>query len=318
VNVDLSTTYLGLPLKQPVMPGASPLADHLDAIRRLEDAGASAIVLRSLFEEQIHPPPPARAGVFPDDAEYRFSPDRYLEHLRRVKAAVSVPVIASLNGVTPRAWLEYAALMEQAGADAIELNVFFLATDPMEAGIDVERRVLEMVRSLTGTVSCPVAVKLSPFYSSLSAFAKALGQAGAGGLVLFNRFFEWQLDPEMLTAPPRLQWSTSAELALRVQWLGILSSQHDLSLAATGGVHTVEDAVTALLAGADAVQMVAALIERGPKHLAAVRLGIGRWLEQREYGSLREAQAAARVLRTGDPDAFQRGRYLRTLQLWRR
>jgi dihydroorotate dehydrogenase (fumarate) len=316
MSLDLSTEYLGLRLEHPLMPGASPLADNLDAVRRLEDAGAAAIVLRSLYEEQVHHPALNRAAAFPSDGDYHFAPDRYVDHVHRVKSAVGIPVIASLNGLTPRGWLNYSRLMEDAGADAIELNAYYVAADPMESGVDVEQRVLGMVQDVTDAVSCPVAVKLTPFYSSLSAFARELNEAGAEGLVLFNRFFESHLDPEMLIAPPKLEWSTSAELALRIQWLGILSDQNDMSLAATGGVHTVEDAVTALLAGANAVQMVAALIAHGPKHLAVLRAGMAQWLQQREYGSLRDAQEAARTLRSTDPEASQRGHYLRTLQLW--
>ncbi len=314
--MDLSTTYLGFALPHPLMPGASPLVDDLDMVRRLEDAGASAIVMHSLFEEQIARPRGEPAS-FPAASDYALDPAAYLEQIRRVKAAVSVPVIGSLNGTTPEGWLEYARLIADAGADALELNVYYLATDPTESGRDVEQRILEVVQNVTDTVSMPVAVKLSPFLSSLSHFARELEAAGAEGLVLFNRFYQPDLDPEMLIAPPRLKWSTPEELALRVHWLSILSGQLNTSLAATGGVHSGEDAIRALLAGADAVQMVAALIQHGPKHLAIVRAEISRWLEEREYDSLRDAQAAARAVRTPGSQASARAGYLRTLQIWR-
>jgi dihydroorotate dehydrogenase (fumarate) len=288
--MDLSTTYLGLSLPHPLMPGASPLVDDLDMVRKLEDAGAG---------------------------EYALGPDRYLEHIRRVKDAVSVPVIGSLNGITPDGWLDYARLIERAGADALELNVYRMATNPYESGAHVEQQLLDIVGRVADSIRIPIAVKLSPFFSSLAHLARELQEAGADGLVLFNRFFQPDLDPEMLIPTPRLKLSTPEDLALRTRWLAILSSQLHVSLAATGGVHSGEDAVKAVLAGANAVQMVSALLHHGPAHLAVVRRELSHWLDAREYDSLHAAQASARAFHAEDPQAAERAGYLRTLQLWR-
>ncbi len=329
--MDLSTTYLGFTLPHPIVPGASPLADDLDMVRRLEDAGASAIVMRSLFEEQIagdavgvvrdvlvHEDASAEATLyFPATRDYALEPDRYLEQIRRIKASVGVPVIGSLNGTTAEGWLRYAGLIQQAGADALELNFYHLGTDPRETGAEVERRLFEIVRHIKQSVTVPLAVKLSPFFSSIANVARELDAAGADGLVLFNRFYQPDIDPDMLQAVPRLRWSTSDELPLRVRWLAILSGRIGASLAATGGVHTGVDAVKAVLAGAHAVQLVSALLVHGPRHLAVVRRELGHWLEEGEYESLRQAQGSMSLLRCPDPAAFERGSYVRTLQTWR-
>ena len=262
----LTTRYLGLELEHPFMPGASPLADTLDSVRQLEDAGASAIVMRSLFEEQIlH----ERFG----SSGFAFGPDRYLEQLRRIKACVSVPVIASINGTTTEGWLKYARLLQRAEADAIELNFYHLATDPAEDAASVEARLLDIVAVLKESITIPLAVKLSPFYSSLPNLAARLDSIGAQGLVLFNRFYQADIDPDELETVPLLHLSTSDELLLRLRWLAILSASYRGSLAITGGVHQPIDAVKAIMAGADAVQMVSALLENGVQHLTAVRDG---------------------------------------------
>ncbi len=329
--MDLSTRYLGFTLPHPLMPGASPLVDDLDAVKRLEDAGAAAIVMHSLFEEQIehavlgldahrlaHEDAFAEArSYFPAPPDYAFGPDGYLEQIRRIKAAVAVPVIASLNGTTAAGWLDYARQIEQAGADALELNIYYVATDGRETGADVERRLLEVVQGVKARVRIPVAVKLSPFFSSLPHLARQLDALGADGLVLFNRFYQPDIDPEALEAVPRLHLSTSADLLPRLRWLAILSGRVRASLAATGGVHTGLDALKAVMAGAHAVQMVAALLQRGPAHLAVVRDELARWLEEHEYDSLRQAQGSMSLERSPNPAAFERGNYLRILQSWR-
>jgi dihydroorotate dehydrogenase (fumarate) len=329
--MDLSTTYLGLALPHPIMPGASPLCDSLDACKRLEDAGAAALVLRSLFEEQVTR---AELGIvhdlfvdeeadadalqhFPRPEEFAFTPEGYYEHVRQVKAAVGVPVIASLNGTERAAWLSSAKQMEEAGADAIELNLYHVPTNQLETGADVERRLLNAVRQLKWSVRIPVAVKLSPFFSSMSNLASELEAVGANGLVLFNRFYQPDIDPEMRTAVPRLHLSTSDDLLLRVRWLAILYGRVDLSLAATGGVHTAEDVLKAVMAGAHAVQVVSALLERGVGHLAQMRRELSRWLEEREYDSLRAVQGTASLLHNPDAEAFERGNYTRILHGWR-
>jgi dihydroorotate dehydrogenase (fumarate) len=329
--MDLSTTYLGFTLPHPLMPGASPLVDDLGAVKSLEDAGAAAIVMHSLFEEQItreqlgmvhhvlvHEESFAEAlSYFPAPDEYTLGPDRYLEQVRRIKATVGVPVIGSLNGTTPEGWLGYATQIQEAGADALELNFYHVATEPAETGADVERRLLEVVRAVKQRVTIPVAVKLSPFFSSLPHLAQQLDALGADGLVLFNRFYQPDIDPEALEAVPRLHLSTSSDLLLRVRWLAILSGRVRASLAASGGVHTGVDALKAVMAGAHAVQIVAALLNHGPQQMAVVRNELARWLEDHEYDSLRQAQGSMNLMRCPDPEAFERGNYMRVLQAWR-
>jgi dihydroorotate dehydrogenase (fumarate) len=313
------------------MPGASPLVDDLDTVKRLEDAGASAIVMHSLFEEQItreqlssvrnilvHENSFAEAlSYFPKVDEYALGPDRYLEQIQRIKAMVGVPVIGSLNGTTPEGWLAYAKQIQEAGADAVEINFYHVATDPKESGADVERRLIEVVRLVKAAVTIPVAVKVSPFFSSLPHLAQQLDGLDADGLVLFNRFYQPDIDPEALEAVPRLNLSTSHDLLLRVRALATLSGRVKASLAATGGVHTALDALKAVMAGAHVVQMVAALLQHGPQHLRAVREDLVRWLEDHEYASLRQARGSMSLEHCPDPEAFERGNYMRVLQTWR-
>jgi dihydroorotate dehydrogenase (fumarate) len=329
--MDLSTTYLGLTLAHPLMPGASPLTDTLDGCKRLEDAGASALVLRSIFEEQItreelgtvhdlivgDESDAEAMKHFPQPGEFAFAPDHYLEHVRRAKAAVGIPVIGSLNGTARAGWLAFAQQIEQAGADAIELNLYHVPTDGRESGADVERRLLDAVRHLKWAVGIPVAVKLSPYFSSVSNLAAELDGLRADGLVLFNRFYQPDIDAEMLQAVPRLYLSTPDELLLRVRWLAILYGRVEASLAATGGVHTGEDALKAVMAGAHAVQVVSALLERGIAYLGHMRRELARWLEQHEYDSLRQIHGRVSLMRTPNAEAFERGNYLRALHHWR-
>lgn len=329
--VDLSTRYCGLDLPHPFVAGASVLSDSLDGIRRLEDAGAAAIVLPSLFEEQlrqeqlatvhemdVHDEGFAEAlSFFPDPPDLTLGAERYLERLAAAKAAVGVPVIASLNGVTDAGWLDHARELEEAGADALELNVYFVATDPEESGQAVEDRVVDIARRVKGAVSIPVAVKLSPYYSSVAHLAARLDGVGVDGLVLFNRFFQPDIDVESLEMVSRLKLSDPSELPLRLAWLGILFGRVRATLAVTGGVHGVEDAVKAVMSGASAVQTVSALLTRGPTHLATLRRGLGQWLEEREYRSLEQMTGSMSLLRCPDPSAYQRQNYMRLLQDWR-
>jgi len=307
----LTTRYLGLELAHPFMPGASPLADNLDSVRELEDAGASAIVMRSLFEEQILRPRFGTSG-------FTFGPDRYLEQLRRIKACVSVPVIASINGTTTEGWLKYARLLERAGADAIELNFYHLATDPAEAAGSVEGRLLDIVAVLKESITIPLAVKLSPFYSSLPNLAARLDTIGAQGIVLFNRFYQADIDPDELDTVPMLHLSTTDELLLRLRWLAILSASYRGSLAVTGGVHHPIDAVKAIMAGADAVQMVSALLKNGVQHLAVVRKGFERWCDARGYESIDQVRDSMSLTHSPHPHAAERKNYLDILQSWKR
>lgn len=331
-NVDLSTTYLGLELAHPLMPGASPLVDDLDMVRQLEDAGAPAIVMSSLFEEQIENEQLAThlhlesigethaeaTSFLPEPREGGFSlgPEEYLGQVRRLKETVGVPVIASLNGTSAGGWLEHAVLIEEAGADALELNVYQLATDPWESSQDLEERIARMVRAVKAKITIPVAVKLSPFYTALAHFATELEDCGADGLVIFNRFYQADLDVEALEATRTLELSTSSELLLRLRWLAILRGQIGVSLAATGGAHTAEDVVKALLCGADAVQVVSAIFQNGPGHLAILRHDLERWMEEHGHASLETLRGAMSLERCPDPHAYERANYMRVLSGW--
>ncbi len=328
--MDLSTTYLGLRLPHPLMPGASPLVDSMDMVRRLEDAGAAAIVMHSLFEEQIvgeqlathysmdtHKDSYAEAlSYFPQLDMFALGPQEYLEKIRRIKEAVDVPVIASLNGITLGGWLEYAELMEQAGADAIELNVYYVATDPDESSADVERRVLDIARAVKESVRIPVAVKLSAYFSALAHFARQLDDIGVDGLVLFNRFYEPDIDINELEVKRVLQLSDSTVLMLRLHWLAILSGRIRASLAVTGGVQTARDAIKSIMAGANAVQMVAALLRNGPEYLRTVKEEMIAWMAEHEYESLQQMHGSMSLLRCPDPKSYERGNYVQVLQTW--
>ncbi len=329
--MNLSTQYLGLTLAHPFMTGASPLVDRLDLVRHLEDAGVSAITMHSLFEEQIameqvatirhmesHAEAHAEAlSYFPAPDDYALGPDAYLEQIRRIKAMVDVPVIGSLNGSTGRGWVDYARLIEQAGADALELNVYFLATDPDESSTAIETRVLNVAGSVKEAVSIPVAVKLSPFFTSLPHLARHLDAVGVDGLVLFNRFYQPDIDVEALDVAPRLQLSDSSELLLRLRWLAILRGRVKASLAATGGVHTGLDAVKAVMAGASGVQLVSVLLHHGPDKLRDLQREFARWMEDHEYESVQQMLGSMSLLRCPDPAAFERANYTRILQTWR-
>jgi len=330
--MDLSTNYLGLRLPHPLMPGASPLADDLDTVRKLEDAGAAALVMRSLFEEQLvmeqmatlrnvesHEEGFAEAvSYFPSLDTYRLGPDEYLEQIQKIKQAVGIPLIGSLNGVSPGGWLDFARRIHQAGADALELNVYFLATDPEESGPALEQRTIDMLRAVKQHVPIPAAVKLSPFYSALAHFATRLDQAGADGLIFFNRFYQPDINLEELEVERSLRLSDSGELPLRLRWLAIVSGRVQASLAVSGGVHSGLDALKAVMAGAHGVQMVSALLKNGPGHLVAVRNDMVRWLEEHEYESLEQARGSMNLLKCPDPKAFERGNYMEILQGWGR
>lgn len=329
--MDLSTTYLGFDLPNPFVSGASPLADDLDTARRLEDAGVAAIVMRSLFEEQItqeqmavahHMDAPSESFAealtyLPSPETFVLGPEEYLEHLHQLQAAVSVPVIASLNGVTDGGWLAYAKLMQDAGADALELNVYSLATDFDETSEAAERRILNMMAMVKQSISIPMAVKLGPFYTSFASFASRLAASGANGLVLFNRFYQPDIDVETLEVAPLLRLSDSTELLLRLRWLAVLSGRIDASLAVTGGVHTALDAVKAVMAGADACQVVSSLLRNGPEHLTSLRRDLAFWLEEHEYDSLTQMKGSMNLLRCPNPAAHSRGNYMTILQSWR-
>ncbi len=329
--MDLSANYLGFQLSHPFMPGSSPLPDELDNVRRLEDAGASAIVLRSLFEEQVQAEELATyeavsasmyssaeaESFFPDLEEFAFGPDAYLEHLRRVKRAVSVPVFASLNGRDPEGFVRYGRLIEEAGADGLELNVYAPIIAPERTGSAVEEEVVQLVRAVKEALRIPVAVKLSPFYSSPANLAQRLEGAGADALVIFNRFYQPDIDIRRLEVGRNLTLSTSSELLLRLRWLAILRGRVGAGLAVTGGVHTADDAIKAIMAGADAVQLVSALLQRGPEYLGQIKRAVELWLEEHEYDSLAQARGSMSLERVGEPEAYERANYLKILQGYR-
>jgi dihydroorotate dehydrogenase (fumarate) len=327
--MDLKTTYLGLDLKNPIVSGASPLGASLDTIRHLEDAGAAAVVLPSLFEEEIMGAVQAQmemesagagfaeaSSYLPNPDGYHVGPDQYLEHLRAAKETVSIPIIASLNGTSPGGWTGYAKKMEEAGADAIELNAYYLATDAAETGADVEQRTIDIVAAVKSEVSLPVSVKLSPFYSSIANLARKLEEAGVDGLVIFNRFYQPDLDIEELDVVPNLRLSTADELRLRLRWLAILSSQVELSLAATGGAHNAVDVIKAVMTGAHAVQMVSALLIHGPEHITRTLEAIEFWLNEHEYESLRQMQGSMNMSKVPDAAKLTRANYMKMLDSW--
>jgi dihydroorotate dehydrogenase (fumarate) len=329
-SIDLTTTYLGLKLAHPFMAGASPLGDHLDTVRQLEDAGCAAIVLHSLFEEQIsqsesgrihHMDPLDRQfetvlSYFPTPDAYSLGPHEYLEHIRRVKAAVSIPVIASLNGTTPETWLRYATLIEKAGADALELNAYAVITDLDQTGVVIEEGLLRIVEDLKRELKIPVAIKLSPYFTALGNVASRLDRARADGLVLFNRFLQPDIDVRHLAVWPRLELSDSSELLLRLRWLAILRGRVRCALAVTGGVATPNDGIKAILAGADAVQMVSAILRHGPTYFTLMREELSRWMESLQFYRIADVCGRRSLSETESPTAFERAQYLRTLSGW--
>ena len=328
-DVDLSTRYLGFTLPHPLMLGASPLVDNLDSVRRAEDAGAAAIVMHSLFEEQVtqvHDVTEvlrSRRESLADELyfgshrnEFALGPDEYLEQVRRIKAVVDVPVIASLNGVTNRGWLAYARLLHQAGADALELNVYRVATSRSESAGAVEEQTLSMVRNVKSHTELPIAVKLSPYYSALANFADRLVAAGANGLVLFNRFYQPDIDPEALAVEHRLELSSPSDLLLRLRWLAILSAELDVSFAVSGGVHSALDAVKAIMAGADGVQLVSEILKHGVGRFGEIRTRMEEWLEAHGYQSLAQFHDSMNLANCQDPAAYERANHLRVLNSW--
>ena len=328
--MQLGTHYLGFRLPHPFMAGASPLVDDLDMVRALEDAGTAAIVMHSLHEEQLAGEQLAtryhmevgeesfsEARTFlPRPSGFALGPDEYLEQIFRIKEAVDVPVIGSINGVTAEGMLQYARLIEQAGADALEVNLYYLPTDAAQDSAAIERRTVDTVRHLVSKVRIPVAVKLSPFYSSFLNLARQLDETGVRGFVLFNRIYQPDIDPETLQTVPVLHYSDSSELPLRIRWLGIVYGRVRASLAVTGGVHTALDAVKAVMAGASGVQVVSALLRKGPHELRVLREGFARWLEEHEYESVEQMCGSMSLFRCPDPAAYRRTGYMAVLRSW--
>jgi dihydroorotate dehydrogenase (fumarate) len=317
-------------LPHPMMAGASPLGDEMDTVRQLEDAGSAAIVLRSLFEEQISREQMAdmlyqdannesfaeATTYFPSTEMLVLGPEEYLNHLHRVKEAVNIPVIASLNGSTPGGWLSYGHMMEQAGADALELNVYHAALDAEKSGAEIERETLAMVAEVKRNVKIPVAVKLSPFFTSFPHFATQLDREGADGLVLFNRFYEADIDVQELQVTRTLHLSDSSELLPRLRGIAAVAPLVKASLAVTGGVHTALDIVKSTMAGAHVTQMVSALLKNGLAYLGRVRRDLETWMEENEWSSLSEMRGNMGVDRAPDPKTYERANYMMMLRSW--
>jgi len=325
---DLSTTYLGLKLPSPLVASASPLSRDIDGIRRLEDAGAAAVVLYSLFEEQLRQEEidldyhlnagtesfPESLTYFPQPSEFHTGPEGYLQHVHRAKASVKIPVIASLNGSTLGGWTKFAGEVERAGADAIECNIYSIPTDPRLTAADVENSYLDIVRGVKDAVTIPVAVKLSPFFSNLSNFARRLDDAGADALVLFNRFYQPDIDLEELEIRPNVLLSTQQALRLPLTWIGILHGRVRAALAATGGVHSAEDVVKLLMVGANVTMLCSSLMRHGVNHLRHVARELRDWMEEHEYESVAQMQGSMSQLRCPDPSAFERAQYMRAVK----
>ena len=326
--IDLSTDYLGMKLRTPLVPSASPLSQEIGSIRRLEDAGASAVVLYSLFEEQLRQEMleldhhlsvatesfAESLSFFPHASEFRLGPEGYLDHIRKAKEAVRIPVIASLNGATVSGWAKFAKEIEEAGADALECNIYYIPTDPELKASDVEQTYIDIVWAVKSAVSIPVAVKISPFFSNLANMAKRLDEAGANGLVLFNRFYQPDIDLEELEIRPNVLLSTPQALRLPLTWIGILHGRVRASLAATSGVHDPQDVIKLLMVGASVTMLCSSLLRNGINHLRQMERGIADWLEQHEYESVRQMQGSMSQRHCPDPGAFERAQYMRAVK----
>jgi dihydroorotate dehydrogenase (fumarate) len=323
---DLSTRYLGLKLRNPLVASAGPLTRELDNIRRLEDVGASAIVFHSLFEEQIDleaneldrqlSPNEGFAeaqSYLPELTAYNIGPEGYIEHLRKAKEAVGIPVIGSLNGVSVGGWIRYAKLIEEAGADALELNIYYLPVSPAEDSTQVEKMQADLVREVKKSVSIPVAVKLGPYFSAIPNMMKKLDEAGADALVLFNRFYQPDFDLEALEVVPNLALSDSRELLMRLHWVAILYGNVKADLAITGGVHTAADVIKSMMAGARVAMMTSAVLRYGMGHFTSVRSKLVEWMQDHEYQSIAEMQGSMSLRAVPEPAAFERANYMRVL-----
>lgn len=329
--MNLETTYLGMKLRTPLVPSASPLSEEIVNIKRMEDAGAAAVVLYSLFEEQLRLETyelnhhltygtesfPEALTYFPQPQEFHLGPEGYLNHIRRAKQAVDIPIIASLNGSTVGGWIDFARLIEEAGADALELNVYHIPSDMTISGAEIEQRYVEVLKAVKAAVKIPVAIKLSPFFSNFANMAKRFDEAGANGLVLFNRFYQPDIDLETLEVRPNVLLSTPQALRLPLTWIGILSGRLKADLAATSGVHDAVDVVKMLMVGANATMMAAALLRYGIEHLRRVEQNLQAWMEEHEYESVQQMQGSMSQKNSADPSAFERAQYMKALQSYK-
>lgn len=326
--LDLTTRYLGLTLRTPLVASASPLSQDIADIRRLEDAGASAVVLYSLFEEQLKRESleldyylsagtesfAESLSYFPEPSEFHLGPDDYLEHIRRAKAAVQIPIIASLNGTSVGNWIQYATQIEDAGADALECNIYWIVTDPNSTSAEVEQHYLDIVKAVKTAVHIPVAIKLSPFFTNFVNMAKRLDAAGADGLVLFNRFYQPDIDLEALELTPHVLLSTPQAMRLPLTWIGILRGKVKAALAATSGIHGSEDVIKLLMVGADVTMLCSALLRNGINHLRSIEQGVRQWMDAHEYVSVTEMKGSMSQQRCPDPSAFERAQYMRSVK----
>lgn len=329
--LDLSTTYLGMKLKNPLVASASPMSKKVERARQLEEAGIAAIVMYSLFEEQIihesleldhfltrgADSSPEALNYLPDTGTYALGPKKYIENLTALKKAVNIPVIGSLNGVSKGGWVEYARHIQDAGADALELNLYYIPTDPALPASDVENAQVDLVAAVKASLSIPLAVKLSPFYTSLPHFAKRLAEAGADGLVLFNRFYQPDFDLEELEVLHNLDLSTSSDLRLPLRWISILHGQVNADLALTSGVHTAQDALKAMMAGAKVAMMASSLLHGGVQAIPSMLNELGWWMQTHEYESIQQMQGSMSRRSVAEPAAFERANYMRVLNSWR-
>jgi dihydroorotate dehydrogenase (fumarate) len=325
--MDLTTTYLGLKLRTPLVPSASPLSDEIDNIKRMEDAGASAVVLYSLFEEQLrqdrlelhhhmeHGTESFAEALtyFPESEEYHLGPEEYLKHIAGAKKAVKIPIIASLNGSSAGGWTQYARLVQQAGADALELNIYYIPTNMNLPSGEVEQTYLDILKAVKAEVTIPVAVKLSPFFTNFANMAKRLDDTGANGLVLFNRFYQPDIDLEALEVKPNILLSTPMAMRVPLRWVAILYGQLKASLAATSGIHRATDVLKMLMAGADVTMLCSALIRHGPGHIKAIEKDLVAWMEEHEYESVTQLKGSLSQKNCPAPSAFERAQYMKAL-----
>ncbi|HVO75065.1 MAG TPA: dihydroorotate dehydrogenase-like protein [Ignavibacteriaceae bacterium] len=330
--MDLSTSYLGLNLKNPIISSAGPISESIDNIKRLEDAGAAAVVLYSLFEEEIehdsmelyqrtteHEESFAEApSYFPEPYDFKIGPEEYLEHIRKAKESADIPVIASLNGNSPGGWIDYAKKIQYAGADALELNIYRLAADPKKSGPEVEKSYLDIMRDIKMNVDIPVAVKMHPFFSSVAWMAEQLIAQGADGLVLFNRFYQPDIDIEILDVVPNLFLSTEADNRLALRWIGILYGNVDGDLAAAGGIHNERDVLKMIMAGAQVTQMLSALLKNGIKHITDVLRKMVFWMETNEYDSLEMMRGSMSHKNVANPSQYERANYMKVLHSYKK
>lgn len=325
--MDLSTTYLGLKLKNPVVPSASPLSREIDTMKKMEDAGAAAIVLYSLFEEQINLEAqeldhfltagsesfPEALSYFPQVDDYYMGPEEYLEHVVSAKSSLDIPIIGSINGVSAGGWMEYAKKIEAAGADALELNIYYIPTDPYLTGSDIENVYLDDLKRVKNSVKIPVAVKLSPFFSNISYMVRKLDEAGADGFVLFNRFYQPDLNIENLEVEPKINLSSSDDILLPLRWIGIFYGRLKASIAATSGIHRAEDVIKMIMAGADVTMMCSALLKNGITLIQDVIEGMVNWMETHDYDSVTQMKGSMCQKSIAEPAAFERANYMKAI-----